>query len=296
MTIVARGFAPPTAELCLDSGLRAAALSSLRTFLTLLVVAHHAALAYHPYAPPPPPRSPRPPILARLPHRRCAAMAARRSLRRLQRRVLHVADVLRAGALAWPSLARRGAAAFARERALRLGIPFVVSAALFAPLAYYATYVATGADPSPIAFARTWLGLGIYPAGPAWFIWVLLAFGLVAAALSVAAPDGARRWEPSPVACRRGRLSMPSSSSRRRRSPTCRWRRLHGRALVDGRTVHVADQPTPPLRGLLLRRHRRRRLRAGRGLLATMDGSRDAGRSGCSRPSLRSPSASSCSW
>jgi peptidoglycan/LPS O-acetylase OafA/YrhL len=172
-------------------GLHAAALSSLRTFLTLLVVAHHAALAYHPYAPPLP-----------------ASIAVGPAIwlafpivdaQKWPRADLFVGwnDVFFmslmffvAGAVAWPSLARRGAAAFARERALRLGVPFVISAVLLAPLAYYATYVATGADPSPIAFARTWLGLGIYPAGPAWFIWVLLAFGFVAAALSVAAP----RW------------------------------------------------------------------------------------------------------
>ena len=30
-------------------------LGYLRMFLTLMVVAHHAVLAYHPYAPPPPP-------------------------------------------------------------------------------------------------------------------------------------------------------------------------------------------------------------------------------------------------
>jgi peptidoglycan/LPS O-acetylase OafA/YrhL len=168
---------------------RSGSLGSLRTFLTLLVVAHHAALAYHPFAPPLP-----------------ASIAAGPALwlafpivdaQRWARADLFVGfnDVFFmslmffvSGAVAWPSLARRGAAVFVRERALRLGVPFIMSAVLLAPLAYYATYVATGADPSPIAFARTWLGLGSYPAGPGWFLWVLLAFGLVAAGLSVVAP------------------------------------------------------------------------------------------------------------
>ena len=173
------------------SGLRAAALTSLRTFLTLLVVAHHAALAYHPYAPPLPASIAAGPAIWLAFPIVDAQKWARADLFVGFNDVFFMSLMFFvAGAVAWPSLGRRGAAAFARERALRLGVPFVVSAVLLAPLAYYATYVATGADPSPIAFARTWLGLGIYPAGPAWFIWVLLAFGLVAAALSIVAP----RW------------------------------------------------------------------------------------------------------
>lgn len=171
------------------SGRRASALSSLRTFLTLLVVAHHAALAYHPFAPPLPASIGAGPGLWLAFPIVDAQRWARADLFAGFNDVFFMSLMFFvSGAVAWPSLARRGAAAFARERALRLGAPLVVSAVLLAPLAYYATYVATGADPSPAAFARTWLALGIYPAGPAWFLWVLLAFGLAAAALTVAAP------------------------------------------------------------------------------------------------------------
>ena len=45
-------------------------------------------------------------------------------------------------------LTRRGPASFLRERALRLGLPFVISAALLAPLACYPTWLQTGAQPA----------------------------------------------------------------------------------------------------------------------------------------------------
>jgi hypothetical protein len=86
------------------------------------------------------------------------------------------------GLFAWPSLVRKGAAGFFRDRLLRLGLPFVVAAGLLAPLAYYPAHIQTGADPHPGAFLRVWTSLGAWPAGPAWFLWVLLAFGGVAAA------------------------------------------------------------------------------------------------------------------
>jgi fucose 4-O-acetylase-like acetyltransferase len=161
-------------------------LGTLRTVLTLLVVAHHAMLAYHPYAPPP-----------------AASLLAEPRLWGAfpivdsQRSPLFALLVgfndtffmslmfLVSGVFAWPSLVRKGAAGFLRDRALRLGVPFVVAAGLLAPLAYYPTWLATragAADPGPAAFLHQWLRLGDWPAGPAWFLWVLLAFGALATA------------------------------------------------------------------------------------------------------------------
>lgn len=171
------------------AGFRSRAVGSLRTTLTLLVVAHHAALAYHPYAPAPAASLDAPqaawPLFPIVDPQRWG----RADLFTLFNDLFFMSLMFFvAGVVAWPSLVRRGAGGFARERMLRLGAPFLVSALVLAPLAYYASYVATGADPSPIAFARVWLALGFHPAGPAWFLWVLLAFGLGAALLSTMAP------------------------------------------------------------------------------------------------------------
>jgi peptidoglycan/LPS O-acetylase OafA/YrhL len=90
---------------------------------------------------------------------------------------------LLSGLFVWPGLERKGAAKFLRERILRLGLPFVVAVGILMPLAYYPTYAVTGADPGLPAYARAWLSLGIWPSGPAWFIWLLLAFDAAAAGL-----------------------------------------------------------------------------------------------------------------
>lgn len=50
-------------------------------------------------------------------------------------------------------------------------------------LAYYPTYIQSGAGGGPAGYWRQWLALGNWPAGPAWFVWVLLAFDAIAAGL-----------------------------------------------------------------------------------------------------------------
>lgn len=97
---------------------------------------------------------------------------------------------LLSGLFVWPSLECKGAARFLRDRILRLGIPFAVAAGMLMPLAYYPSYAVTGADPGILAYARAWLSLGVWPSGPAWFIWLLLVFDAVAAGLHVLR----RRW------------------------------------------------------------------------------------------------------
>jgi peptidoglycan/LPS O-acetylase OafA/YrhL len=105
----------------------------------------------------------------------------------------------------WSSLRRKGSGAFMLGRLLRLGVPFVFAAGILAPLAYYPAYLQTpAAHHSVITFWSQWRALGTWPAGPAWFIWVLLAFGCVASALFRVAPHWAESVNraASPVLCR----------------------------------------------------------------------------------------------
>ena len=89
------------------------------------------------------------------------------------------------GLFVWKSLLRKGSGIFLRDRFLRLGLPFVLIALLAAPLAYYPSYLMTGASPGLLAFGRQWLSLGKWPAGPVWFIWLLLAFNCIAVLIFV---------------------------------------------------------------------------------------------------------------
>jgi hypothetical protein len=61
---------------------------------------------------------------------------------------------------------------------------------LLAPLAYYPAYLQSGSPQHSLAgFWQQWRSLGNWPAGPAWFIWMLLAFDCAAAALYKLAPN-----------------------------------------------------------------------------------------------------------
>ncbi len=88
-----------------------------------------------------------------------------------------------AGLFVLPGLARKGTARYLRDRLLRLGLPFAVVVVFIMPLAHYPSYHMTGSPEGYLAFWRTSLFHGPWPAGPAWFIWLLLAFDLVAATL-----------------------------------------------------------------------------------------------------------------
>src|SRR5262249_48372903 len=110
----------------------------LRAFITLLVLAHHTALGYFTYAPPPATSLPAPPRawLA------CPVVDTHRWVGWVL--LVSFNDVFFmslmffvSGLFVWNSLQRKGGGGFVRDRAVRLGLPFVVAAAIVAPLAYY---------------------------------------------------------------------------------------------------------------------------------------------------------------
>src|SRR5205807_5178365 len=90
------------------------------------------------------------------------------------------------------SLARRGAASFFANRALRLGVPFLISIFVVMPIAYYATFLRYHPPgTTDFKFFHFWwqtLTIGPWPSGSAWFLWVLLTLDAFAALLWAAAP------------------------------------------------------------------------------------------------------------
>jgi len=155
----------------------------LRAFITVLVVAHHAALAYATFAPPVAPSLVAPvrwwqafPIVDS--HKWVGAD----TIVGFNDTFFMSLMFFVSGLFVWRSLQRKGSGDFLRNRTLRLGIPFLSAAAIIAPLAYYPTYLQTGQH-GLSGFVHQWLSLGYWPAGPAWFVWLLLAFYCVAVAL-----------------------------------------------------------------------------------------------------------------
>ena len=165
------------------------ALGYLRGFLVVLVLAHHSVLAYID-SPPPQATS----LLVQPPYWRAFMVVDPHHWLGFSIFTGFNDDFFMSlmfflsGLFVWSSLQRKGNAGFVRERLRRLGIPFLVAAALIAPVAYYPSYLLTTGAHSLSGYFHDWLSFGDWPTGPAWFIWLLLAFDLVAAALFAIAP------------------------------------------------------------------------------------------------------------
>jgi hypothetical protein len=91
------------------------------------------------------------------------------------------------GLFVWPSLRHKSPGSFFRDRLLRLGLPFVIAAFTIIPIAYYAEL-----RDSNMSFADFWWKMvtaGPWPSGPLWFLWVLLTFDLTASLLYRLSPN-----------------------------------------------------------------------------------------------------------
>src|SRR5205085_11521672 len=69
-----------------------------------------------------------------------------------------------AGLFTPASLSRKGSLKYLSERGWRIGLPFVFAAGVLSPLAYFASYRATAADPSAAAFWQPWSALRVWAA------------------------------------------------------------------------------------------------------------------------------------
>jgi len=94
-----------------------------------------------------------------------------------------------AGLFTPASLSRKGSRRYLSEQGWRIGLPFLFAATVLSPIAYFASYRATAADPSSSAFWQHWTALPMWPAGPAWFLWQLFVLSMLAAGLHALAPQ-----------------------------------------------------------------------------------------------------------
>lgn len=169
------------------------ALDLTRASITLLVIAHHAVLAYHRYAPPAGPFTRANLIWGAFPVVDTARAPGLDAFTLWNDSFFMAMMFLLSGLFVPRSLARKGAGRFLRDRGLRLGLPFIIGAAVLAPLAYLPAYLERAAATGSPEFWKAWLGLGVWPSGPVWFLWVLLAFGAVATALYSLVPRATER-------------------------------------------------------------------------------------------------------
>ncbi|MDB5503213.1 MAG: hypothetical protein JWR89_3115 [Tardiphaga sp.] len=163
---------------------RNAALDRARTFITLLVLANHAVVAYTAFGRFYPN------------HYLWSSAPVVDSQRWIGFNILTLFNdaffmclmFLLSGLFVAGSLQRKGVGHFLRDRALRLGVPFLALILVLMPIAYYASYKLSSGK---LGFVDFWIGnfkQGIWFDGPGWFIWFLLFLDLLAIPVYFFAP------------------------------------------------------------------------------------------------------------
>lgn len=147
-------------------------LDYLRSFVTALVVAHHAALAYPTFAHFDPSHY----IYSTAPivdDRRWPGMDILIGFNDLFFMPLMF---FISGLFVYRGLSRKGAKAYLADRCVRLGIPFLIAEILLIPLAYIPSFYLATQSTDVVLFVNDYLIRQQWPVGPPWFIWLLLAF------------------------------------------------------------------------------------------------------------------------
>jgi Acyltransferase family len=142
---------------------RNAALDRTRTFLTLVVLCHHAVIPYTYFG-----------------HTDPKSWIGFDVIVTATDSFFMAMFFFLSGLFVWPGLGHKSPGIFLRDRLLRLGLPFAIAAFTVIPIAYYAISLRHHPE---IGFSDFWwktITVGPWPSGPIWFVWVLLAFDLTA--------------------------------------------------------------------------------------------------------------------
>jgi hypothetical protein len=148
------------------AGSRNLALDRARTFLTLVVLLHHAVIPYTYFG-----------------HTDPKSWIGFDVVVTATDSFFMAMFFFLSGLFVWPGLGHKSPAIFLRDRLLRLGLPFAIAAFTVIPIAYYAISLRQHPE---IGFSEFWwkmVTVGPWPSGPIWFVWVLLAFDLTSSLL-----------------------------------------------------------------------------------------------------------------
>jgi surface polysaccharide O-acyltransferase-like enzyme len=171
MTSVSTSLAPPETRAAPRARARNAALDRARTFLTLVVVFHHAVIPYTHFG-----------------HTDPKSWIGFDAVVLATDSFFMAMFFFLSGLFVWPSLAHKSPWVFLRDRLLRLGLPFAIAAFTLIPIAYYAIALRQKPDLSFWEFWWKTVTAGPWPSGPLWFLWVLLVFDLTASVLYRVSP------------------------------------------------------------------------------------------------------------
>jgi surface polysaccharide O-acyltransferase-like enzyme len=154
---------------------RTAWLDHLRSFITLLVLAHHAALAYTTFAY----FDTNVYINSTHPVVDAGRAYSLDLLVSINDSFFMPLMFFISGLVSFPSIQKKGKSRFLKDRWLRLMIPFMVAELIFIPLAYIPAYLTNSTNPGVLSFIRDYLFTQSWPVGPPWFLWLLFSFNLL---------------------------------------------------------------------------------------------------------------------
>jgi glucans biosynthesis protein C len=149
----------------------------LRSFITVLVVAHHSTLAYTTFAR----FNPHAYILSTHPiidNKRWIGLDIFENFNDIFFMALMF---LIGGVFVFKGLQKKGAALFIRDRFYRLFLPFIIAVSSLMLLAYYPAYLNAHPEGGIKNFLADFFFVEGWPPGPPWFIWVLFLFNIILA-------------------------------------------------------------------------------------------------------------------
>ncbi|MFD2934449.1 acyltransferase family protein [Spirosoma flavum] len=151
-------------------------LDYLRAFVTLLVIAHHSALAYPTFAHFDPTHY----IWSTAPIVDDSRWSGMDTFIGFNDLFFMPLMFLISGLFVYQGLGKKGIKAYLTNRFIRLGIPFLIAEVLLIPVAYMPSFYQATHSTHFVPFVNDYVSTQQWPVGPPWFIWLLLAFDSVA--------------------------------------------------------------------------------------------------------------------
>ena len=147
------------------------ALDRARTFLTLVVLLHHAVIPYTYFG-----------------HTDPTSWIGFDCVVLATDSFFMAMFFFLSGLFVWPGLGHKPLLNFLGSRLLRLGLPFAICALTVIPLAYWAIELRHAPGTRFSEFWWKTVTVGPWPSGPIWFVWVLMAFDVTASLLYRVSP------------------------------------------------------------------------------------------------------------